>query len=441
MHICKNFLTIGLFSGKKKILRVLYYCGVQVIKIMRVNNISFGAKINSIPNIQSLAGKSLSVPEIHLNGYTAMIGCDVFTPSCKIAKHDLLFKDKKIIAIDDFDEKDISSNIDYAFLNGKIVTPAIFDEHIHGGYGVSFHNSSEQEIRGLLKRLAQEGTGAVIATTLPGSAKTIRNQIKVLNNIIKNPDEGAAKIYGIHLEGPFLSEEKKGIHSVVDLMTPTIQNYESFEPENVKIVTLAPELDKGFKLTKYLQERGVIVSAGHSTASAEKMIRAGIKQVTHLFNAMAAFHHREPTIANEGLNNPEVTAEMLADQYSLAPETMNMIMKLKPKSKLVLISDALPNAGIKENFIMGGKVIYVDDNLVPRDIDKTLAGNMKFLHNVAKILIKLTNMSFKDFVRYACINPAKNLGVINDFKIKENLEPNFSIWDKQTITPEKTFIK
>ncbi len=405
-----------------------------------ISNVSFGAKVNSIPHLKNLAGKKLNMPEVKLNGYTAFIGGDVFVPSCKIAKHDLLFKDKKLIAIDNFDENSVGEKINYVVLDNETITPAILDQHIHGGYGVSFHDSSEEKIRDLLKKLAEKGIGGVIATTLPGDAEQIKNQIKVLNNIIKNPDEGATKIYGIHLEGPFLNKEKRGIHSIKDLMIPTIDNYKSFEPENVKIVTLAPELDENYELTKYLRKSGVTVSAGHSMATAKNIIKSGIKQVTHLFNAMAQLHHRVPTIANEGLNNPKITAEMIADEASIIPSVMNMVMKLKPKSKLVLISDALPNAGIKEDFIMGGKVIYVDDNLIPKDIDGVLAGNMKFLPETAKTLINDTNLTFKDFIRYTSANPAKNFGLLEHFSIKENTEPNFSIWNNTELIPTKTFI-
>lgn len=407
---------------------------------MIVNNIAFGAKINSIPVMKEVSGKNVTLPEFNLGGLKAMIGCDVFTPENKIVKHDLLFMDKKLIAIDDFDENSIDGTIDYVILDGKTVAPAIFDEHIHGGYGVSFHDSNEEEIRYLLKQLAKNGTGAVIATTLPGTSEQIKKQIAILSNIIKNPDEGAAKLYGIHLEGPFLSPEKKGVHSKRDLMLPTIENYESFNPENISLVTLAPELDEDYKLTKYLQERGVIVSAGHSMAEAKHLIDAGIKRVTHIFNAMAPLHHRNPTIANEGLNNPNVTAELLADEASVIPSIMNMIMKMKPKDKLVLISDALPYAGINKDFQMNGKMIHVDEDMIPRDGDGVLAGNMKFLHDMAKRLIANTNMTFRNFIRYASVNPAKSFGKLDSFTLKEGKEPIFSVWDNKELVPEKTFV-
>ncbi len=401
--------------------------------------LNFGARIHDIPKM-NVKKSIVDLKNLKLTGYTALIGADVYTPSNKIVKQDLLLKGKQIVAIDDFEPEKIAGVIKYTDLTGKTITPAILDEHIHGGYGVSFHDSDEASIRGLLKTLSKEGTGGVVATTLPGTLEFIKKQLKILNNIIKNPDEDAAKIYGIHLEGPFLNKKKAGIHPPEALKKPTIKNYKALEPENVKIVTLAPELDKDYQLSQYLALHGVKVSAGHSKATAKEVLDSKATQVTHLFNAMVPFHHRIPTIANVGLLDSNISAEMNSDTSLLEPITMDLIMKCKPKGKLLLISDALPEAGIKEDFVMNGKTIHVREDWSAIDDNNILAGSMRFLHNIVQELIKKTNLTFKDFIRYASINPAKNIGVENEFKIQKGLSPKFSIWDNKTITPEKTFV-
>ena len=407
--------------------------------INKIDNISFEARIGDIPKMSCLSKEQHMLKNLKMKGYTALIGADVYTPSNKIAKQNLLFKDNTLFAIDEF-EPSITDSIQYVLLDNKTIAPAILDEHIHGGYGISFHTSGEEEIRELLKRFGEEGTGAVVATTLPGKLSDIKCQIKVLNNIIKHPDEGAAKLLGIHLEGPFLNPKRAGIHPPEMFSVPTIENFLKLEPENVKIVTIAPELDKGYELSKFLKDNGIIVSAGHSVATAKDVVDSGATQVTHIFNAMAPFHHRNATIANEGLLNPKISAEMLANLFHLTPETMDMIMKLKPKNKLILISDALPNAGLKKDFDMNGVLVHVSDNWEAKSDIGILAGSMQFLHNIAKELIEKTKMSFKDFVRYSSVNPSKNLKVQNEYMLKEGLKPNFTIWDNATLTPEKTFI-
>jgi N-acetylglucosamine-6-phosphate deacetylase len=167
---------------------------------------------------------------------------------------------------------------------------------------------------------------------------------------------------------------------------------------------------------------------------------SNITQVTHVYNAMSKFHHRNLNILTEALTNDNITTELLADEATVHPSVMSMLMKLKPKDKIVLISDALPYAGKNENFVMGRKKIYVDKNGIPRDDKGTLAGNMKFLHNTAKTLIQDTIMTFADFIKYACINPARNNGALDDFTVKKDLTPNFSVWNNKTNTIEKTFI-
>lgn len=286
----------------------------------KVSDINFSARINDIPAMTTLIKNEVGVAASKLKGNTAMIGADVYTPANKIVKQDLLFCDGKLVAINDFDENTISGPIQYMILDGKTIAPAILDEHIHGGYGINFHSSNERLIRALLRKLAQEGTGGVIATTLPDSFGKIRKQIQILNKIINNPKDGEARIYGIHLEGPFLSPEKRGIHPKRKLADPTVDNYEKLNPENIKIVTLAPERNGGYELAQYLKEHGVIASAGHTLATAQDMIISGIKQVTHILNAMAAPNHRNLTVANEALWDKTITAEMNGDMSLLIPK-------------------------------------------------------------------------------------------------------------------------
>lgn len=401
--------------------------------------ISFGAKIGNIPNIKKIAGKRIPLSDVKLDGYNAFIGADVYMPSGEIKQHDLLFRDDELVAIDDFCESKIKGLVNYVLLKGKMIAPAIFDEHIHGGFGVSFHNSTEAEIRKLLKQFNNEGIGGVLATMLPDSVENIKNQIKILNNIIKNPDKNATKIFGIHLEGPFLNPQKAGIHPRDILKLPTIETYEKFEPENVKMVTLAPELDEDYKLSKYLFENGVIASAGHSMASAKNIIDSGIKQVTHIFNAMAGFHHRNETMLNEALMNDKITAEMIADVTELTPKTMQLVMKLKPKEKLVLVSDALPNAEKLEDFVMNNIRIIVKNDYTATSDAGVIAGNMRILPDSAKEIIEKTGMEFADFITYSSKNPTRNVGVQDKFELKEGAKPIFSVWDEKNIFCEKTF--
>lgn len=402
------------------------------------NKINFGARIASIPTIKGIKASNIGVKDINLRGLTALIGGDVFEHTGQIKKHDLLFWGKKLIAIDEFNPEVLSMPVNYAYITDKTVTPVIFDEHIHGGFGISFHNSEEADIRSCLRQLKEAGTGAVIATTLPDKLENIKNQIKVLNRIIKYPAPDEAKILGIHLEGPFLSPLKLGIHNKGDLYMPTVENFLAMEPENVRIVTLAPEMDKDYALSKYLIEHGIIPSAGHTVATAEDIQKSGITHITHLFNAMAPLHHRTPTVANEALFNPDIAVEMIAEQSHVDYHIKDMVMREKPADKLILISDAISHAGKEKSFIMGGKRIYIDENWIAKDEAGTLAGSVRFLHNLADELVKKTKMSFEDFIRYASVNTAKSMGLEDEFMLKVGRNTDFTIWNNKAVKPEIT---
>ena len=420
------------------------------MRITSVNSIIFcAAKIADIPHDKRFAGECKKLEEVELKeGYTAFIGGQGYLPKLGIAPHNFLYnKEGEIVAIDEFDEKKITEKINYVMLSeDDVITGALIGAHKHGGFRVSFHDSPKEDIRFLLKKLSERGIGGVLATMLPGTPEHMRKQIKVLANIMDNPDKGAAKMIGIYLEGPFMNSAKKGIHSEDKLLLPTIENWHKICPEEyekyIKVVMIPPELDEGFALTHYLQERGIIVTAGHSMASKKQFEKSGIKQVTHFLNAMAPLEHQEEalTMANAALSDDEVMIEVIADESHIAPSMMDIIMKVKPKDKIMLVSDALPYAGTEEDFEMNGKRIYFDkEKLVGRNGD-TLAGNMKFIPETAKFLIRDTNMTLQDFIRMTNENIAKYYGVLKDFVLQIGNEPNFVIWDRKKLTIKRTFI-
>lgn len=410
---------------------------------VKLNNVSFGARIDTLskilPNSKKVSLKNLE----NLKGYVAFIGGDVFESSNKIVKRDLLFKNGKIIGEDVFDEKLIGSDelLKCVDLKGKVLTPSVLDEHIHGGYGINFNTADESQLRFLFRKYKEDGIGGVIATLLPGKPKDLNAQISLLNKIKESQAVNEAKLYGIHLEGPFFSPEKAGIHPPEILMLPTVENFLKLNSEGVKIVTIAPELDKNYSLSRYLAEHNIIASAGHSKASAQDLRNSGVPQVTHIFNAMAGLSHREPlTIANEALMNDKISTEMNSVFELLSPSVMDLITKLKPKDKVVLISDALPAANTHKPFKMNGIDIYLDENGVAKSKTGILAGSMQFLTDVAKKLVQNTRMTFEDFIRYASVNPARNLGVGSEFQLKIGSAPNFSIWDNKALKVDKVFV-
>ena len=173
-------------------------------------------------------------------------------------------------------------------------------------------------------------------------------------------------------------------------------------------------------------------------ASAEDIQKSGITHITHLFNAMAPFHHRTPTVVNEALFNPDIAVELIAEQSHVDYHVKDMVMREKPVDKIILVSDAIFHEGKEKSFIMGGKRIFIDENWIARDETGTLAGSVRYLHDLAGELIRKTKMSFEDFIRFSSINPAKSMGLEDKFALRIGESADFTIWDSNAIKPEIT---
>jgi N-acetylglucosamine-6-phosphate deacetylase len=161
-----------------------------------------------------------------------------------------------------------------------------------------------------------------------------------------------SRIIGVHLEGPFLNPARCGALSTTAFVEPTEYNFkeliEGFE-DIVKIITIAPEIKGAVSLTKKMSDKGIIVSMGHSDATyveAEAGFHAGAKGITHIFNAMSGFHHREPGLAGFGLLNQDIYIEVIADPYHLHFKTFELIFKTKNPERIIIVSDTVKEAKI-----------------------------------------------------------------------------------------------
>ena len=215
--------------------------------------------------------------------------------------------------------------------NNMIISPGLIDQHIHGGYDCDFNLSTEEEMVDFSTKLAAHGVTAILPTIMTAPEQVIKKQIETVKKA-KSRLPGT-KFLGIHIEGPFLSLEYKGIHPEISIISPQVENFKKIEDAEIKVVTFSPDIDKDFKLTEYLSDKNIIPSAGHTGASAESIYFAqkhGLKQITHLFNAMAPLHHRNPGITGEALVNDSLYTEVIADGMHLDPIIIELILRAKP---------------------------------------------------------------------------------------------------------------
>ena len=228
----------------------------------------------------------------------------------------------------------------------------IIDLHTHGIGGLDTRNAAPLQILKIAQTQAAHGISEIMLSVYPGSIEAMRWHMMIIQKAMeRQTKEGvrdqAARIVGIHLEGPFLNPLRCGALDPSAFLEATEENLnriiEGFEGI-VKVITVAPEKEGAIDLITSICGRGIIVSMGHSDATyreAETGFLAGARGITHLFNAMRPLHHREPGLAGFGLLNPDVYVEIIADSHHLDDRTIDLVFRLKDPKKILIISDSV----------------------------------------------------------------------------------------------------
>jgi len=359
---------------------------------------------------------------------------------------DVLIRENKIHAIQPHQPLGISR---YTIIDAKdkYIAPGFIDVHIQGCGGADFLNDSDEAIQTISKTSASGGTTSILATTTIRKDDKEYTHLKRIKKFI-NQDIDGAKIIGVHLEGPYINEKMKGGFSSNYVKKPSLEEFASILMilgTDLKMITLAPEVDTGFKITKLAHKQGIIVAISHSEADYEltkKAFKAGVTHITHLFNAMRGLHHREPGIIGAALTEPSVSVQIIADGYHLHEAILKMIYKLKKRDKTILITDGTAPTGLKEGMTfegVGGKIKCEKGAI--RLEDGTLAGSALLMNQMLKNLINLADISIKDAIYIASTAPAKLLGIDSTKgRIARGMDSDITILDKDFNVVE-TFVE
>ena len=284
----------------------------------------------------------------------------------------------------------------------------LVEQHFHGVFGVDFSTCEADEILNLSKKLLTHGIGGFYPTLVTDSVENIKRQISRIKSAKTEQSSDMADILGIHIEGIFINPDKKGIHNPDLFLKPTVENYKLIEDDLIKIVTLAPELDKNSALTKYLNYKGVRVQAGHCVGGELN----GISGATHLFNAMSGITHKKiPSTVLSALLNDEIYTEIIADGIHLTDDAIKLVFKSKPEKKVILVSDSLPIAQseLKQMSFAGQEVYYDGERATSKD--GTLAGSTAILDKIVKRLALKSPENFEKYVKMASDNVYKYHGI------------------------------
>ena len=284
-----------------------------------------------------------------------------------------------------------------------VITKALIEQHIHGGFGIDFAKCAADGFIEFSKKIMRRGVCAFFPTLATDSVENLKIQIEEIKNAIKIQTETLepmAKIMGVHLEACFLKPLKKGIHNANQLLEPSVENYKLLEDDVIKIVTLAPELDKDYLLCKYLKSKGVRVSAGHCLATD----LSHVNQVTHLYNAMGTFSHKEPSTVVSALENDNLYTELIADLKHVQKDVIKITFRTKPLSKIILISDALPITESSLSYMeFCSKQIFLKEGKAV-DAAGTMAGSTTFVSDIIKRLVKENLLDLRTAVSMASSN-------------------------------------
>ena len=317
---------------------------------------------------------------------------------------------------------DIGSGLNFtgeAFdLTGLIVVPGFVDIHVHGCAGFDACDGTPEALSGMAAQLAAQGVTSFCPTTMTLAKEEIEAVLLNIKNCMENAPLGAA-IRGINMEGPYISINKKGGQKGEFVKKPDWEQFKRFydlSGGTIKIVDIAPEadganefIDKACQLCR--------VSIAHTDAdyeAASASFKKGVTHVTHLFNAMPGFSHREPGTVGAVFDDEHVAAELICDGFHIHPATLRVAFRILGEDRTIIVSDSMRAAGLPDGtYDLGGQQVTVVNGHA-RLADGTIAGSTTNIYEEIRNLLGY-GVPFKQVIKSATINPAK--AICEDDKI------------------------
>lgn len=344
-----------------------------------------------------------------------LIGANVLCDDFKFAKMDLEIDGGRIKQL--AEKIDFSADETVIDCAGYRIVPGFVDVHIHGCAGTDTMDATREAIENMAKYLITKGVTSFCPTTMTVGKDAIIAAVKNVKDCADKPCEGAA-VVGVNMEGPFISEKRKGAQKSDHIIQPTFDVFKEIYDASgdiIKLVDIAPEEDKDFEFIKKASKM-CTVSLAHSTAGYDTVkgaIDSGLTHMTHLFNAMTGFTHREPGAVGAAFEDDRVRAEVICDGHHIHEAVLRSAFKLLG-DRAVIVSDSMRAAGLPEGepYDLGGQSVTVNGG-VARLADGTIAGSVTNLHEEICNLVKF-GIPLEDAVKSATIVPATAIGLQNE---------------------------
>ncbi len=338
----------------------------------------------------------------------------LFTPVERIQDAVVVVDGGSIVKLSTRGSYEVPENAEVSDFGDCILAPGLVDIHIHGAAGHDVMHAGEAGHVNMEEFLARHGVTSYYPTTITAPLDRLQSALERLASRIEraSTQAGRAQPLGIHLEGPFLSHMRRGVHSPENLLAPSVAVFEKFWQAargQIRLMTIAPELEGAEEVIAEASRRGLCVSLGHSNAeitSARRAISLGARHGTHTFNAMRPLDHREPGIIGELLTNPKVTADVIADGVHVDPAVVKLLLQVKGPEGSVLISDATAATGMAEGrYKLGDLDVEVRGGRCVSD--GRLAGSILTLDKAVRNAMKFAEWDLQPSLRTASLNPAR----------------------------------
>ena len=359
----------------------------------------------------------------------ALTAATLLTPMERIDQPLLLIEDGVIRRLGARANSEIPANCRIVDLQDATLAPGLIDIHIHGGAGHDIMEANAEALPALERLLVCHGVSSYFPTTvtapLEATLAALERLAAAVESAQEDPvDELRAVPLGIHLEGPFISHTRRGVHPAQDLLPPTVQTFGRFWQAargHIRIMTIAPELPGASEVISDAARLGVCVSLGHSNAdlnSTRAAVTAGARHATHTFNAMRPLSHRDPGILAEVLTDSRVSADIIADGVHVDPAVVELFLKAKGADAAVLITDATAATGMPEGrYRLGSCEVEVKDGRSL--IDGKLAGSILTMDRALRNVMQYAHWDLQNALRLATVNPARVAGFNNHGEVKE----------------------
>ena len=359
----------------------------------------------------------------------ALTAATLFTPQERIEQPLLLVDDGIIVEVDSRTRREVPKDCRVMDFSDGILTPGFVDIHIHGGGGHDVMEPEPNALPSVERLLAHHGVSSYFPTTVTAPIDQTLAALKRLADAIEDTEthqqsrDLRARPVGIHLEGPFLSHVRRGVHPPENLLPPTLGTFDRLWQAargHVRVMTIAPELPGALEVITEAARRGVCVSIGHSDAdldAARAAVAAGSRHATHTFNAMRPLGHRDPGILGEVLTDSKLSADIIADGIHLDPVVVQLFLQAKGPDNAVLITDAIAATGMPDGrYRLGSLEVSLKDGKCLSD--GKLAGSVLTMDRAIRNVMHFAQWDLQRALSLATLNPARVVGLTGAGRLK-----------------------